>query len=75
MCVRRSIDNFVQTYRDMSPARVAMANRIKRPFTQMVSFILIPENHSSLKIGQIVQCNCPTLTDLRLELSLHLLLC
>lgn len=31
----RSIDNFVQAYRDMSPARVAMANSIKRSFTQM----------------------------------------
>uniref|UniRef100_A0A8C9Y3R5 Endothelial PAS domain protein 1b n=1 Tax=Sander lucioperca TaxID=283035 RepID=A0A8C9Y3R5_SANLU len=37
---QRSIDNFVQAYRDMSPARVAMANSIKRSFTQMalVSF-------------------------------------
>ncbi|XP_070833300.1 endothelial PAS domain-containing protein 1b [Chaetodon trifascialis] len=32
---QRSIDNFVQAYRDMTPARVAMANRIKRSFTQM----------------------------------------
>lgn len=32
---QRSIDNFVQAYRDMSPARVAMANRTKRSFTQM----------------------------------------
>ncbi|XP_070771655.1 endothelial PAS domain-containing protein 1b [Enoplosus armatus] len=32
---QRSIDNFVQAYRDMSPARVAMANSIKRSFTQM----------------------------------------
>lgn len=31
----RSIDNFVQAYRDMSPARAAMANSIKRSFTQM----------------------------------------
>ncbi|XP_033500871.1 endothelial PAS domain-containing protein 1b isoform X1 [Epinephelus lanceolatus] len=33
---QRSIDNFVQVYRDMSPARVAMANSIKRSFNQMV---------------------------------------
>ncbi|XP_054456254.1 endothelial PAS domain-containing protein 1-like isoform X2 [Anoplopoma fimbria] len=32
---QRSMDNFVQAYRDMSPARVAMANSIKRSFTQM----------------------------------------
>ncbi|XP_068590533.1 endothelial PAS domain-containing protein 1b [Cebidichthys violaceus] len=32
---QRSIDNFVRAYRDMSPARVAMANGIKRSFTQM----------------------------------------
>ncbi|KAM7408281.1 hypothetical protein PAMA_002135 [Pampus argenteus] len=32
---QRSIDNFVQAYRDMSPARVAMSNSIKRSFTQM----------------------------------------
>nr|XP_046258938.1 endothelial PAS domain-containing protein 1b isoform X2 [Scatophagus argus] len=32
---QRSIDNFVQAYRDMSPARVAMTNSIKRSFTQM----------------------------------------
>ncbi|XP_018516288.1 endothelial PAS domain-containing protein 1b [Lates calcarifer] len=32
---QRSIDNFVQAYRDMSPARVAMTNTIKRSFTQM----------------------------------------
>ncbi|KAM7385222.1 hypothetical protein PAMP_001316 [Pampus punctatissimus] len=32
---QRSIDNFVQAYRDMSPARVAMTNSIKRSFNQM----------------------------------------
>uniref|UniRef100_UPI0037E7D4BF endothelial PAS domain-containing protein 1b n=1 Tax=Semicossyphus pulcher TaxID=241346 RepID=UPI0037E7D4BF len=32
---QRSIDNFVQAYKDMSPARGAMANSIKRSFTQM----------------------------------------
>lgn len=32
---QRSIDNFVQAYRDMSPARVAVGNSIKRSFTQM----------------------------------------
>ncbi|XP_047459073.1 endothelial PAS domain-containing protein 1b [Mugil cephalus] len=32
---QRSVDNFVQAYRDMSPARLAMANRIKRSFNQM----------------------------------------
>uniref|UniRef100_A0A3Q3LJ34 Endothelial PAS domain protein 1b n=1 Tax=Mastacembelus armatus TaxID=205130 RepID=A0A3Q3LJ34_9TELE len=32
---QRSTDNFVQVYRDMSPARVAMTNSIKRSFTQM----------------------------------------
>ncbi|KAM3605982.1 uncharacterized protein V6R79_008475 [Siganus canaliculatus] len=32
---QRSIDNFMHVYRDMSPARVAMANRIKRSFNQM----------------------------------------
>ncbi|XP_034537721.1 endothelial PAS domain-containing protein 1b [Notolabrus celidotus] len=33
---QRSMDNFVQAYKDMSPARVAMANSIKRSFNQMV---------------------------------------
>ncbi|XP_060943193.1 endothelial PAS domain-containing protein 1b isoform X2 [Limanda limanda] len=32
---QRSIENFGQAYRDMSPARVAMNNSIKRSFTQM----------------------------------------
>uniref|UniRef100_A0A3B4ZQU0 Endothelial PAS domain protein 1 n=1 Tax=Stegastes partitus TaxID=144197 RepID=A0A3B4ZQU0_9TELE len=32
---QRSIDNFVQAYRDMSPARMAMTNNIKRSFNQM----------------------------------------
>ncbi|XP_034407594.1 endothelial PAS domain-containing protein 1b isoform X2 [Cyclopterus lumpus] len=32
---QRSIDSFVQAYGDMIPARVAMANNIKRSFTQM----------------------------------------
>ncbi|XP_078144831.1 endothelial PAS domain-containing protein 1b [Centroberyx gerrardi] len=32
---QRSMENFVQAYRDMSPARVAMANSIKRSFAQM----------------------------------------
>ena len=38
--VCRSMDSFVQTYKDMSPARLAMANSIKRSFNQMavVSF-------------------------------------
>ncbi|KAL6102166.1 epas1 [Pungitius sinensis] len=31
----RSIDNFVQAYRDMSPADVAVAHSTKRSFTQM----------------------------------------
>ncbi|KAM3863411.1 endothelial PAS domain-containing protein 1b [Diretmus argenteus] len=35
MLKQRSMDNFVQAYRDMSPARVAMTNSIKRSFTQM----------------------------------------
>uniref|UniRef100_A0A3B4X6V2 Endothelial PAS domain protein 1b n=1 Tax=Seriola lalandi dorsalis TaxID=1841481 RepID=A0A3B4X6V2_SERLL len=33
---QRSIDNFIQAYRDMSPARVAMTNNFKRSFTQML---------------------------------------
>uniref|UniRef100_A0A8D2ZWT2 Endothelial PAS domain protein 1b n=1 Tax=Scophthalmus maximus TaxID=52904 RepID=A0A8D2ZWT2_SCOMX len=32
---QRSMENFVQAYRDMSPARVAMSNSIKRSFAQM----------------------------------------
>uniref|UniRef100_A0A1A8GDH9 Endothelial PAS domain protein 1 n=1 Tax=Nothobranchius korthausae TaxID=1143690 RepID=A0A1A8GDH9_9TELE len=32
---QRSIDNFVQAYTDVSPARVAMANSIKRSFNQV----------------------------------------
>ncbi|XP_030012792.1 endothelial PAS domain-containing protein 1-like isoform X1 [Sphaeramia orbicularis] len=32
---QRSAENFFQAYRDMSPARVAMANSMKRSFTQM----------------------------------------
>ncbi|KAM6956215.1 endothelial PAS domain-containing protein 1b [Aplochiton taeniatus] len=32
---QRSMENFVQAYRDMSPARVAMTNSYKRSFTQM----------------------------------------
>ncbi|XP_028278819.1 endothelial PAS domain-containing protein 1b [Parambassis ranga] len=33
---QRSMDNFVQAYRDMSPARVAMTNSVKRSFNQIV---------------------------------------
>uniref|UniRef100_A0A3B5M661 Uncharacterized protein n=1 Tax=Xiphophorus couchianus TaxID=32473 RepID=A0A3B5M661_9TELE len=32
---QRSIDNFVQAYKDLDPARVAMNNSIKRSFNQM----------------------------------------
>ncbi|XP_028846035.1 endothelial PAS domain-containing protein 1b [Denticeps clupeoides] len=32
---QRSMENFVQVYRDMSPARLAVANSIKRSFNQM----------------------------------------
>ncbi|KAM6916682.1 endothelial PAS domain-containing protein 1b [Xenentodon cancila] len=32
---QRSIDSFVQAYKDMSPARVTLANTIKRSFNQM----------------------------------------
>ncbi|XP_037536549.1 endothelial PAS domain-containing protein 1b [Nematolebias whitei] len=32
---QRSIDNFIQAYKDTSPARVALANSIKRSFNQM----------------------------------------
>ncbi|CAN9499562.1 unnamed protein product [Ophioblennius macclurei] len=32
---QRSIDDFAKAYRDMSPARVAMTNSIKRSFNQM----------------------------------------
>lgn len=35
VCLCRSMENFVQAYRDMSPARVAMSNSIKRSFAQM----------------------------------------
>lgn len=60
LCVCRSMDNFVQAYRDMSPARVAMANGIKRSFNQMavVSFILTPEIDDSMKIRQIFSFKC-----------------
>ncbi|XP_063047819.1 endothelial PAS domain-containing protein 1b [Engraulis encrasicolus] len=33
----RSMENFVQAQRDMSPARMALANSIKRSFTQMTT--------------------------------------
>ncbi|NP_001296843.1 endothelial PAS domain-containing protein 1b [Fundulus heteroclitus] len=32
---QRSVDNFVQAYKDVNPARVAMNNSIKRSFNQM----------------------------------------
>ncbi|XP_076025481.1 endothelial PAS domain-containing protein 1b isoform X2 [Genypterus blacodes] len=32
---QRSMENFVQAYRDLSPARAAMSNSIKRSFSQM----------------------------------------
>ncbi|XP_012682757.1 endothelial PAS domain-containing protein 1b [Clupea harengus] len=34
---QRSMENFVQAQRDMSPARLALANSIKRSFTQMAT--------------------------------------
>ncbi|KAM4607841.1 endothelial PAS domain-containing protein 1b [Polymixia lowei] len=40
---RRSVENFVQAYKDMSPAQVAMANTMKRSFTQMA----VAENKES----------------------------
>ncbi|XP_048061557.1 endothelial PAS domain-containing protein 1b isoform X1 [Megalobrama amblycephala] len=33
--LQRPVENFVQNYRDMSPARLALANSFKRSFTQM----------------------------------------
>lgn len=36
VCVCRSMDNFLQlSYGDVPPSRAALANRIKRSFTQM----------------------------------------
>uniref|UniRef100_A0A8C8H8H1 Endothelial PAS domain protein 1b n=1 Tax=Oncorhynchus tshawytscha TaxID=74940 RepID=A0A8C8H8H1_ONCTS len=32
---QRSMENFVQAYRDMSPTRISIANNVKRSFTQM----------------------------------------
>ncbi|XP_070980974.1 endothelial PAS domain-containing protein 1-like isoform X1 [Oncorhynchus clarkii lewisi] len=32
---QRSMENFVQAYREMSPTRIAIANNVKRSFTQM----------------------------------------
>ncbi|KAL2083796.1 hypothetical protein ACEWY4_021569 [Coilia grayii] len=37
MYKQRSMENFVQAQRDMSPARMALANSIKRSFTQMTT--------------------------------------
>ncbi|KAG5266703.1 hypothetical protein AALO_G00235180 [Alosa alosa] len=37
MYKQRSMENFVQAQRDMSPARLALANSIKRSFTQMAT--------------------------------------
>ncbi|KAF7220548.1 endothelial PAS domain-containing protein 1b [Nothobranchius furzeri] len=34
---QRSIDDFIQAYKDVSPARVAMANSIKRSFNQVAA--------------------------------------
>uniref|UniRef100_A0A6Q2XVQ4 Endothelial PAS domain protein 1b n=1 Tax=Esox lucius TaxID=8010 RepID=A0A6Q2XVQ4_ESOLU len=33
---QRSVENFLQAYKDMSPARVAIANNLKRSFTPMI---------------------------------------
>uniref|UniRef100_A0A673AX69 Endothelial PAS domain-containing protein 1-like n=1 Tax=Sphaeramia orbicularis TaxID=375764 RepID=A0A673AX69_9TELE len=43
---QRSAENFFQAYRDMSPARVAMANSMKRSFTQMAVGIIAATNNS-----------------------------
>ncbi|CAM9334509.1 unnamed protein product, partial [Lampetra planeri] len=41
---QRSIDNFIQAYRDMSPARVAAANSIKRSFAHVAGEGTSPES-------------------------------
>lgn len=50
VCLCRSIDNFVQAYRDMSPARLAMTNSIKRSFTQMAVVSFSNDDHSSCRL-------------------------
>uniref|UniRef100_A0A3Q2PCC8 Endothelial PAS domain protein 1b n=1 Tax=Fundulus heteroclitus TaxID=8078 RepID=A0A3Q2PCC8_FUNHE len=41
---QRSVDNFVQAYKDVNPARVAMNNSIKRSFNQMALVTLFLES-------------------------------
>uniref|UniRef100_A0A4W5L2U2 Endothelial PAS domain protein 1b n=1 Tax=Hucho hucho TaxID=62062 RepID=A0A4W5L2U2_9TELE len=51
---QRSMENFVQAYRDMSPARIAIANNFKRSFTQMAVV------HKGMCIhGGVDQCLSP----------------
>uniref|UniRef100_A0A671WVS7 Endothelial PAS domain protein 1b n=1 Tax=Sparus aurata TaxID=8175 RepID=A0A671WVS7_SPAAU len=56
---QRSMDNFVQAYRDMSPARVAMANGIKRSFNQMA----VGENKPSEILWKKMRDNSCALMD------------
>uniref|UniRef100_A0A3Q2W2U8 Endothelial PAS domain protein 1b n=1 Tax=Haplochromis burtoni TaxID=8153 RepID=A0A3Q2W2U8_HAPBU len=48
-----SIDNFVQAYRDMSPARVAMANSMKRSFSQM-AVVSSSDSYRTAKLPEFI---------------------
>uniref|UniRef100_A0A3B4UJE4 Endothelial PAS domain protein 1b n=1 Tax=Seriola dumerili TaxID=41447 RepID=A0A3B4UJE4_SERDU len=50
---QRSIDNFIQAYRDMSPARVAMTNSFKRSFTQM-AVVSVSDEDSVFHMKRII---------------------
>uniref|UniRef100_A0A6Q2Z2L4 Endothelial PAS domain protein 1b n=1 Tax=Esox lucius TaxID=8010 RepID=A0A6Q2Z2L4_ESOLU len=51
---QRSVENFLQAYKDMSPARVAIANNLKRSFTPMImvqTFSLPQTNITYIRIS------------------------
>uniref|UniRef100_A0AAX7TWH0 Endothelial PAS domain protein 1b n=1 Tax=Astatotilapia calliptera TaxID=8154 RepID=A0AAX7TWH0_ASTCA len=58
---QRSIDNFVQAYRDMSPARVAMANSMKRSFRSLAG-MLVQQMDGNHVLSSLPRISCTFLT-------------
>uniref|UniRef100_A0A3Q2ZAV0 Endothelial PAS domain protein 1b n=1 Tax=Kryptolebias marmoratus TaxID=37003 RepID=A0A3Q2ZAV0_KRYMA len=69
---QRSIDNFIHAYKDMSPARVAMANSIKRSFNQMaeVSFSYNTVNNMNVLFKKFLTFD-PPFTDSGMSRIMH----
>uniref|UniRef100_A0A673IFR9 Endothelial PAS domain-containing protein 1-like n=1 Tax=Sinocyclocheilus rhinocerous TaxID=307959 RepID=A0A673IFR9_9TELE len=78
--LQRPMENFVQNYRDISPARLALANNFKRSFTQMTmvcSYLtlylirLIGASFETYSLPELTRYDCEV--NVPLQGNLHLL--